>query len=71
MHLSHQAIEMMYVMFWDCFLSSLFTKFLCLFGTEIDIPSLKYLARYTGLNSIFYCINATTVQLLLDLWANI
>ena len=71
MHLSHQVIDMMCAMFGDCLLSSLLAKFLCSFGTEIDIPTLKYLERYTGLNSIFYCINATTVQLLLDLWVKI
>ena len=31
-------------------------KILCSFYTEIDIPTLKYLVRYTGLNSIFDCI---------------
>ena len=57
----------MYYMFGDCLLNYMFTKFLCSFCTEIDIPTLKYLARYTDLNSIFLMHNETTVQLLLDL----
>ena len=67
MHVSHQAIEVMCAVFGDCLLGYMFTKFLCSFCTEINIPTLKYLARYTALNSIFYCMNATTVELLLDL----
>ena len=54
-------------MFRDCLLNYMFAKFLCSFCTEIDIPTLKYLARYTDLNSIFLMHNETTVQLLLDL----
>ena len=33
--------------------SYMFMKILCLLCTEIDKPTLKYPARYTGLNSIF------------------
>ena len=31
----------------------MFTKILCALSTEIDIPTVKYLARYTGLNKVF------------------
>ena len=37
-------------MFGDCYM---FTKIICSLCTEIDKPALKYLARYTGLKSIF------------------
>ena len=64
--LNEWHVEQLFFLFWlhlDCqsfksymFLSYMFTKFLCLFCTEIDIPTLKYLARYKGLSSTFYCI---------------
>ena len=41
-------------------------KILCSLCTQIDIPTLKYLARYTGLNIIFDWNNATAVQLFND-----
>ena len=57
MRVRYQVIQMMCAMFGDCLLSYMFTELLCSFCTEIDIPTLKYLARYTGFyTGIFYCI---------------
>ena len=42
----HSTDEMMYAIFGNY---HIFTKILCSLWTEQDIPSLKYLARYTGL----------------------
>ena len=47
---SSQVIQMMCVRFRDC---HMFTKILCSLCIEIAIPTLKYLANYTDLNSIF------------------
>ena len=38
------------VLFGDCLISYRLTKCLCSFCTEIDIPTLKCLARHTGFN---------------------
>ena len=60
----------MCAMFGDCYM---FMKILCSLCTEIDKSALKYLARYTGLNSIFdwtaqpqfsYCLSGLTQQAL-------
>ena len=63
---------MMCAMFGDCLISyKMLTKFYAdnvHFTQKIVIPTLKYLARYTGLNSIFDCIMQPQFSYCLICW---
>ena len=67
-YVSHQVMQMMCHIFGDCLKSYMFTKFSCSFCTEIDIATLKYVAKYTGINNTFDCIMQPQFSYCLICW---